>query len=160
LPFDDYDFYLCGPDAFMRDLYEGLRALNVPDERIRFEAFGPASVKRSPPAAQAASVPASTEALAAQPKDGVPVTFARSQRTVQWLPKDGTLLEFAEACGIDAASSCRSGMCGTCSTRVLKGNVIYDDPVEADVAPDHALICVGRPLDTGSDSAQPLTLDL
>ena len=32
----------------MRDLYEGLRALNVADERIRFEAFGPASVKRTP----------------------------------------------------------------------------------------------------------------
>ena len=43
LPFDDYDFYLCGPESFMRDIYEGLRGLNVADERIRFEAFGPAS---------------------------------------------------------------------------------------------------------------------
>ena len=43
LPFDDYDFYLCGPESFMRDLYEGLRGLNVADERIRFEAFGPGS---------------------------------------------------------------------------------------------------------------------
>jgi ferredoxin-NADP reductase/predicted pyridoxine 5'-phosphate oxidase superfamily flavin-nucleotide-binding protein len=46
LPFGDYDFYLCGPGAFMQDLYNGLRALNIADERIRFEAFGPASVKR------------------------------------------------------------------------------------------------------------------
>ncbi|HZZ01947.1 pyridoxamine 5'-phosphate oxidase family protein [Paraburkholderia sp.] len=48
LPFDDYDFYLCGPELFMRELYEGLRALNVADNRIRFEAFGPATVKRTP----------------------------------------------------------------------------------------------------------------
>ena len=47
LPFDDYDFYLCGPSAFMQDIYTGLRGVNVPDERIRFEAFGPASVKRT-----------------------------------------------------------------------------------------------------------------
>ena len=48
LPFGDYDFYLCGPGAFMQDLYNGLRALNIADDRIRFEAFGPASVKRDP----------------------------------------------------------------------------------------------------------------
>ncbi len=48
LPFDDYDFYLCGPGSFMRELYEGLRALNVADSRIRFEAFGPATIKRKP----------------------------------------------------------------------------------------------------------------
>ncbi|MGF6758014.1 ferredoxin-NADP reductase/predicted pyridoxine 5'-phosphate oxidase superfamily flavin-nucleotide-binding protein [Paraburkholderia sp. GAS42] len=50
LPFDDYDFYLCGPELFMHDLHQGLRELNVAEERIRFEAFGPASVKRTPSA--------------------------------------------------------------------------------------------------------------
>ncbi|WP_345815944.1 pyridoxamine 5'-phosphate oxidase family protein [Paraburkholderia sp. PREW-6R] len=154
LPFDDYDFYLCGPDAFMHDLYEGLRALNVADDRIRFEAFGPASISRRP------AVSSSSGTAAKQQSAGVAVTFSRSQRTLQWAPKDGTLLEFAEKCGIDAASSCRSGICGTCSTRVIQGNVAYDDPVEADVAPEHALICVGRPLVGHSGSSQPLTLDL
>ncbi|MGF6758013.1 ferredoxin [Paraburkholderia sp. GAS42] len=91
---------------------------------------------------------------------GVPVVFARSQRTVQWLPNDGTLLEFAEKCGIDALSSCRSGMCGTCSTRVLNGSVTYQDPVEANVEAGHALICVARPLDDEAGSRQSLTLNL
>src|SRR6202041_971342 len=46
LPFDDYDFYLCGPPAFVQSLYDSLRALNVPDARIRLESFGPISVRR------------------------------------------------------------------------------------------------------------------
>ncbi|MCX4163034.1 MULTISPECIES: pyridoxamine 5'-phosphate oxidase family protein [Paraburkholderia] len=163
LPFDDYDFYLCGPDAFMRDLYEGLRALNVADERIRFEAFGPASVKRTPDAVASTTATQPNDEssnTARQPADAVPVTFSRTQRTMQWLPKNGTLLEFAEACGIDAPSSCRSGICGTCSTRVLQGSVAYDGPTEADIASGHALICMSRPLADENGSAQALTLDL
>jgi uncharacterized protein len=149
LPFDDYDFYLCGPESFMRDLYEGLRALNVADERIRFEAFGPASVKRTP------SV---VEPVAEPEAGGAQVTFARSERTIQWLPKHGSLLEFAEKNGIDAKSSCRSGMCGTCSTRLLSGSVAYDGDVDAEIEPGHALICMAHPVVEGGNAS--VTLDL
>jgi ferredoxin-NADP reductase len=38
LPFDDYDFYLCGPGPMTQSLHGGLRALNVADERIHAEA--------------------------------------------------------------------------------------------------------------------------
>ena len=153
LPFDDYDFYLCGPGQFMRDLYEGLRALNVADERIRFEAFGPASVKRTPSAARMAE-----QAATEDKKGGAQVTFARSQRTIQWLPKHGSLLEFAERNGIEARSSCRSGMCGTCSTKVLSGEFAYDGAVEADVENGCALICMAHPVVEGEKAS--LTLDL
>ncbi|WNC91870.1 pyridoxamine 5'-phosphate oxidase family protein [Paraburkholderia sp. FT54] len=142
LPFDDYDFYLCGPVQFMRDLYEGLRGLNIADERIRFESFGPASVKRAVVATgemKAAETPA-------QDTDAVQVTFARSERTIQWLPRDGSLLELAEAHGIDAPSSCRSGICGTCSTRLLLGKVEYNGEVEAQIEPGAALVCMAHPV--------------
>lgn len=145
LPFDDYDFYLCGPGQFMRDLYDGLRGLNVGDERIRFEAFGPASVKRTARRVEQA------EAVA------VPVTFARSMRTIAWSPSDGSLLEFAEAHGIDAPSSCRSGICGTCSTRLLAGSVKYDGEVEAGIDRGSVLVCMTRPV---VDDPTDLVLDL
>ncbi len=163
LPFDDYDFYLCGPESFMRELYEGLRALNVADNRIRFEAFGPATVKRTP------AIPAAVQedARAAQPANvpesdgvGLPVTFARSHRTVQWRPKDGTLLELAEACGIAVQSSCRSGVCGTCSTRVLNGRVAYEEPTDAAIDAGHALICMGRPVAGDAAATDGLSLEL
>ncbi|WP_408345543.1 pyridoxamine 5'-phosphate oxidase family protein [Paraburkholderia aromaticivorans] len=155
LPFDDYDFYLCGPEQFMQDLYEGLRGLNVADERIRFEAFGPATVKRT-----RASEGTKAQEAPAQGTDGVQVSFARSARTIQWLPRDGSLLELAEAHGINAPSSCRSGMCGTCSTRVLAGKVEYDGEVEAQIEPGAALICMAHPV-AGDPGAQAgVTLDL
>jgi nitric oxide dioxygenase len=42
VPVAEADFYFCGPKGFMRMLAIGLRALDVPDERIHFEFFGPA----------------------------------------------------------------------------------------------------------------------
>ncbi|MFM0142853.1 pyridoxamine 5'-phosphate oxidase family protein [Paraburkholderia sp. RL18-085-BIA-A] len=151
LPLDDYNFYLCGPEQFMRNIYEGLRSLNVADERIRFEAFGPASVKRT-----AAPRDAPAADSKARDANAVTVTFARSARTVAWLPRDGSLLEFAETHGVDARSSCRSGMCGTCSARLLFGKVQYDGEVEADIEPGHALICMARPV--SADAAVVLDL--
>jgi ferredoxin-NADP reductase/predicted pyridoxine 5'-phosphate oxidase superfamily flavin-nucleotide-binding protein len=155
LPFDDYDFYLCGPEQFMREMYEGLRGLNVADERIRFEAFGPASIKRTGVKRETpAADPIAREA-------GVmPITFARSARTAQWSPRDGSLLEFAEAQGVDATSSCRSGMCGTCSTRLLSGKVRYDGEVEAHIEPGHALICMARPVADELNVEAGVVLDL
>ncbi|MET3551758.1 pyridoxamine 5'-phosphate oxidase family protein [Burkholderia sp. 567] len=145
LPFDDYDFYLCGPSAFMRDLYDGLRALNVPDERIRFEAFGPSSVVRS--AARATGVPSVAS---------VPVVFRRSARDAVWTPADGTLLEFAEGQGVAVPSECRSGSCGTCATRVLSGAVDYVQSYDAPVEPGCALLCVAQPAE---GATEPLVLD-
>lgn len=144
LTFDDYDFYLCGPSAFMRDLYDGLRALNVPDERIRFEAFGPSSVARS------ATRPSATPAAAS-----VPVVFRRTGREAAWTPADGTLLEFAEGQRVDVPSECRSGSCGTCATRVLSGAVDYEQAPDATVEHGCALLCVARP----AKGTEPLVLD-
>ncbi|WP_201317163.1 pyridoxamine 5'-phosphate oxidase family protein, partial [Burkholderia sp. E168m15] len=145
LSFDDYDFYLCGPAAFMRDLYDGLRALNVPDERIRFEAFGPSSVSRS--ATRAAAAPAAAS---------VPVVFRRTGRDAAWTPADGTLLEFAEGQRVAVPSECRAGSCGTCATRVLSGAVEYEQTPDAPVEPGCALLCVARP---AQGATQPLVLD-
>jgi uncharacterized protein len=154
LPFDDYDFYLCGPESFMRDIYEGLRGLSVADERIRFEAFGPATVKRTAAIATEAAWAATPDTTS------VPVTFTRSARTVPWSPRDGSLLELAEAQGIAAPSSCRSGMCGTCSTRLLSGQVRYEGEVEAVVQPDSTLICMARPVTGDLSASAGVVLDL
>lgn len=53
LPFDDYDFYICGPSAFTQDIYDGLRGLNIANDRIHAEAFGPSALVRTAVAAGA-----------------------------------------------------------------------------------------------------------
>jgi ferredoxin-NADP reductase/predicted pyridoxine 5'-phosphate oxidase superfamily flavin-nucleotide-binding protein len=155
LPFDDYDFYLCGPTAFMQDLYTGLRALNVADDRIRFEAFGPASVERTERLAAAIQIapPVRDPGLTSK------VVFMRSQKTAQWSPENGSLLDLAEANGVAVASNCRSGVCGTCSTRLLSGDVTYPAPCEGEVKPGYALICSAIPAGTGQGEDSVVVLD-
>jgi ferredoxin-NADP reductase/predicted pyridoxine 5'-phosphate oxidase superfamily flavin-nucleotide-binding protein len=147
LPFNDYDFYLCGPGACMQSLYDGLRALNVADTRIHAEAFGPASLNRN-----ADNPPMRPLALQA-----VAVRFAKSGRDAAWRPESGSLLELAEACGIDAESNCRGGTCGTCRTRIVKGAVTYDKQPAFEAGENEALICCAMP---SADSNGALELDL
>ncbi|ARP81848.1 FAD-binding oxidoreductase [Bordetella genomosp. 8] len=171
LPFDDYDFYLCGPAAFMQSLYDGLRALNVPDERIHAEAFGTSSLTRQGgradaaaasaalPNAQTADQPAAPSKAppAAQPAtESVPVIFLQSAKEARWEPGGGSLLELAEARGLEPAFGCRGGSCGTCRTRIVQGAVAYAEQPEFDVPDGEALICCSVPAAGG----KPLQLDL
>ena len=139
LPFGDYDFYLCGPPSFTQSLYDGLRGLNIADDRIHAEAFGPASLVRSVPASASPPQrpPAATEPVA--------VAFLNASKEARWTPDSGTLLDLAEARGLSPAFSCRSGSCGSCRTTLLAGAVTYGREPTAPVAADEVLICSATP---------------
>lgn len=152
LPFDAYDFYMCGPPPFMQAIYDQLRDLGTLDERIHAEAFGPASLKRrtateSPPLAPPATKP-------------VPVAFMKSGKEARWEPDSGSLLDLAEARGLAPDFSCRTGSCGTCATRILAGKVTYAEPPQAKVAKDHALICCAVPSAAEAGDGDRLILDI
>jgi ferredoxin-NADP reductase/predicted pyridoxine 5'-phosphate oxidase superfamily flavin-nucleotide-binding protein len=151
LPFNDYDFYLCGPGTFMQSIYDGLRALNVSDGRIHAEAFGPSALKRT--ADRGADVkpmrPAATEP--------VKIEFLKSGASAQWKPGSGTLLELAEASGLSPEFNCRGGTCGTCRTRIAQGAVSYESEPAFHVGDDEALICCAVP---AADDGGKLELDL
>jgi len=146
LPFDDYDFYLCGPAAFMRSLHDGLIALGVREERIRNESFGPATVLTSE------TRPSKPVSAVAATKGPVGVCFAASNVDVTWTPDHGTLLELAEAAGLSPAYSCRSGICGTCATRIRCGAVDYIDEPTAAHADDEVLICCSTPRSSSGEA--------
>ncbi|MGV8920422.1 MAG: pyridoxamine 5'-phosphate oxidase family protein [Pseudomonas sp.] len=139
LPFDDYDFYLCGPAAFMQGLYDGLRALNIADRRIYAEGFGPASLQRLP------DLGAVVKQLPAVATTSVPVMFLESGKEARWEPGAGSLLEVAEARGLTPEYGCRTGSCGSCRTRILKGAVTYAQAPEFEVNDNEALICCAMP---------------
>lgn len=150
LPFDDYDFYLCGPKGFMQQMYDGLRALDVNDSRIHAEAFGPSNLQRAlgdnpPPVEQ---VPVSSEP--------VPVTFKASTQEARWEPGSGSLLELAEQHDLTPIFGCRNGSCGTCRTTVLQGAVTYSKPPEFQLPQGEALICCAFP----AAGTEPLQLEL
>lgn len=139
LAFDDYDFYLCGPPPFMEALYNGLRDMNIPDKRIFFEAFGPASVKRRPDGNVLA------EDAEQKSEEPVEVSFSNSNKSATWEPEKGSLLELAENAGLSPPHSCRMGSCGSCKTKILNGKVTYDTPPNFPLDEDEALICCAVP---------------
>lgn len=141
LPFGDYDFYLCGPPDFMQATYDGLRELNVADDRIHAENFGPSSLRRSSVVTPAAKV----AGLAPVATESVRIVFAESGKEGRWDPEGGSLLEVAEARGLTPPFGCRGGSCGTCTTRVLKGAVTYATTPSFRVEASEALICCALP---------------
>lgn len=153
LPLDDYDFYLCGPGGFLQAMYDGLRALNIPDERIHAEAFGPSTLQRLTP--EPLAVPVQLPVASAP----VPVYFASSAKEARWAPGSGSLLELAESRGLSPDFSCRGGSCGTCKTRLVSGHVHYPNPPAQLPEGDSVLICCAVPAELDG-AIQPLVLDL
>jgi ferredoxin-NADP reductase len=148
--YDQLDFVLCGPGSFTQGLYDSLRDLHIGDARIHAETFGPSTLRRTPDpdAVVIEQPPAATIA--------VPVVFQRSAKEARWQPDGGSLLELAESRGLRPEFSCRGGLCGTCKTRLISGQVNYPQP-PAEVPEDgNVLICCAIP----AQGSQPLVLDL
>ena len=143
-PPSDAEAYICGPTAFMDDISAGLAALGFDASRIHTEPFGPAASQTPGIAAKPARTP---HLPAGQPGDGPTIAFARSDLTIPWSSDYGTLLELAESCDVPVRWSCRTGVCQTCETTLIAGNVDYSpDPVEP--PPDGSvLICCSQPRD-------------
>ncbi|MFJ3820923.1 MOSC domain-containing protein [Streptomyces nodosus] len=138
----DADVYLCGPPAFMDDLGRYLRDHGVSPERIRTEAFG--ALPAVTPGV-AATAPVRPHQPAGATGTGPRVTFARSGITTPWAPARASLLELAEACDIPTRWSCRTGVCHTCVTPLVSGDVVYTtEPLEPP-EPGTVLVCCSRP---------------
>ena len=133
LPSSDCDFYVCGPPAMMGAITEGLDGWGVPAEQIHFEAFGPATVKRS-----------ATDS-GTQPACGYEVDFARSNIADIWTRCESPLLELAEENGVEIEFGCRAGSCGTCTTVLLSGSVDYLHRPGAPLAEGEILPCIAIP---------------
>ena len=134
-------FYLCGPPAFLRELTAGLAAWGVAADHIHTEIFG--ALDSIAPGMKAAT---HSPHLSAEPAGSGPqVSFARSGLTLSWDAKYRSLLELAEACDVSVRWSCRTGVCHTCETALIAGDVEYDpEPLDPPANGD-ALICCCRP---------------
>ena len=75
------------------------------------------------------------------------LVFELSRRAVE-VPPGATLLEAAGAAGVTIPSLCRAGVCGTCKTRLLSGDVQFSsDAVDAEeLAQGFILPCVAWPV--------------
>lgn len=167
LPLDDYEFYLCGPGAFMQSNYDVLRSLGVARERIHYEFFGPATVLENTLAGDvaasvvqpetgpavlgggataSASAPESLAAVNETATDATQtVTFLPDGRQAQWHEDCPSLLDLAEETGLSPDFNCRAGLCNTCMCTLVSGEVDYfEEPLDP-VPEGKVLLCCSRP---------------
>lgn len=115
--------YCCGPKPLMDEI----KAISGhwPEGRVNFEDFKPVEVIR----------PDDVE---------FDVELAKSGKTVT-VPADRSILEAVRDSGIPTVSSCESGTCGTCKTRLISGDVDHRDMVLMDdEKDDYIMICISR----------------
>ncbi|MEO6017596.1 MAG: PDR/VanB family oxidoreductase [Polaromonas sp.] len=115
--------YCCGPKGLM-DSVEDMTG-HWPSGSVHFESFGVDAV------AHAANTPFNVRLG----KSGTTVEVSASQ----------SILEALRATGLRVPSSCESGTCGSCKTRLLAGEVEHRDMVLGeDEKSDHIMVCVSR----------------
>lgn len=141
-------YYLCGPEPMIHAVREVLEERGVPKERVHFELFTSAAkleAGRELSNAQAGpAVRPSGPAVKSRVKvvmDGDEFEFA--------LNSDGrTILDAAQASGIDVPFSCKGAVCCTCLARVKSGVVTMDKNyslTDKEVAQGLVLTCQSHP---------------
>ena len=125
--------YICGPKGFMDASKEILLDLGFDQSQLHMESFG--------------GVRTSLGDTAETSEGNINVEFAKSGKKVL---TNGTmpLLDFCEANDIEIDYSCRSGSCGECKARLIKGKVRSgsDEGLEdGEKAEGYILTCVSHP---------------
>ena len=121
----DTDVYCCGPAPLMQAVKDA--GAHWPAERLHFEYFA-------------------APAIAWPPNQPFEVELARSHRVLE-VPRDRSVLQVLRANGVDVASACEEGVCGTCEVRVLDGIPEHRDMLlnDAEKAAGRSMMtCVSR----------------
>jgi phthalate 4,5-dioxygenase reductase subunit len=115
--------YCCGPRGLMQTVRD--MTGHWSPSAVHFEAF--------------------TEAAEAKPDDRpFTVRLAKSGDRIA-VPVGKTILEALRDHGLDVPSSCESGTCGTCRTRLISGDIDHRDLVLADdERAANIMVCVSR----------------
>ena len=134
--------YVCGPTSFMTDMQQALTAIGADPASIHTELFGALPPVNPGLTGQTRRSP---HAPAGPPGTGPLVTFARSGISAPFAASRRSVLDLADACDVPTRWACRTGVCHTCTTPLLSGDVTYSpDPLEPP-ADGEVLICCAQP---------------
>ena len=146
---DIAEFYICGPEPFMEVIETTLDKAGVHHELVYIERFiSPADLDR----VEADAV----DLTSLEAPDTFSLWLNGRSRTVPY-ERGKTLLQCAQAAGLQPAHSCESGYCGSCMAHVNSGKVhmrTHEALSERDMARGVALLCQSIPA-----SSEPLELD-
>lgn len=132
--------FVCGPDTMIESVRSALIDYGLAKEFIHAERYGAPRKSAAPKPAATAQDAEATEVTVIM--DGHEKSFVMS-------PKDGNVVDAADAQGIELPYSCKGGVCATCRTWVRQGEVHMDanyglEPWE--VEKGYVLACQSHPL--------------
>lgn len=139
-PTDVAGYYVCGPGDMSETVSHALRDLGVPPALIRAEHFTVATAAQEAAAApESVRAPAVAEPAAAHtPATGTVPGMAEvtvimdGRRRSFTMPMNGeNVVAGARKAGLDLPFSCKVGVCATCRTKVVKGEVAMDHNYDA-----------------------------
>jgi ferredoxin-NADP reductase len=138
------DVYLCGPTRFMADMKEALAAVGVAPQRVQVEIFNGSEPITPGVVAAATRAPHLPQDDA---DTGPLVSFARSGIAAHWKASAcQSILELAEACNVPVRWSCRTGVCHTCESGLVSGEVVYGPEPLDQPADGNVLVCCSQPI--------------
>ncbi len=140
----DAAIYLCGPTRFMSDMKDALSAMGIKRGQIHIEIFNGSEPMTPGIAATATRPPHLPEG---DSKTGPLVSFARSGIAAHWNASAyQSILELAEACDVPVRWACRTGVCHSCESGLVSGEIVYGpEPLEKP-ASGNLLVCCSQPL--------------
>jgi ring-1,2-phenylacetyl-CoA epoxidase subunit PaaE len=122
-PAEVAEYFVCGPGDMIDSVSQTLRELGVPSDRIRAEHFTVATTA----ADVAAAAPEKTPVAGARSGIAqVTVIMDGRRRTFAMSMNNESVLDGAAKAGLDLPFSCRAGVCSTCRTKVVRGEVAMD----------------------------------
>lgn len=128
--FLEREVFTCGPAPYMAAVRDLLKAANFDMQHYHEESF---TFDELPSAVQSGEVPSeAAPALKSELKLGAPKTASDANTFSVELTKAGTtvpcapdqfVLDAARAAGLRLPSSCSKGLCGTCKSKLISGQV-------------------------------------
>lgn len=126
---DHSDYYLCGPEEWQHRIRTELIDSGVPSQSIRYELF---HQTEKPPASTTDSVQHN-------------VLFKQSGANAKFESSHSSLLVCAGKNKVSLESGCRTGACGSCAIKLLRGKVRYTREPQFDMQSNEILPCVCVP---------------
>lgn len=154
------EFFVCGPGDMIDQVSAALRELKVAPDRIHAEHFTGADqgearaavperihAEHSGPADQGDRPAATPPPAQATDVAEVTVQMDGRRRSFTMRMNDETVLDAASRAGLDLPFSCRAGVCSTCRTKVVSGEVSMDQNYaleEWELEQGYVLACQSR----------------
>jgi len=112
------EYFVCGPGDMIDQVTTALRSLGVEADRVHSEHFNVAMQAASD------SVPGKVDSPAVAPVSAeVTVVMDGRRRSFVMRMNDESVLDAAARAGLELPFSCRAGVCSTCRTKVVRGEV-------------------------------------